>query len=280
MTPGELVELVRGVELLCLDAGNTVIFLDHARLARWLSARGWDISPDALVRTEGVAKLQQERGELLEVAWKGRELPGAAGWGKTVRTIVARGRSRRGRDRRLAREPVVRASVLEPVVAGARGSDRGYRRGARARSQGGHREQLSRGCSTCSSPTWAFSVRSIFLLDSGKLGVYVREARPAHFPHGARDLRRRSPSSALHLGDSIATDVLGARDGGPCGSALIDPHGHLRGARSRRAARLQRGRGSLERSRPRALVTGVHVRRFPWGRGAPSECAAQAQADE
>src|ERR1700722_4717073 len=85
---GELAGLVAGVELLCLDAGNTVIFLDHARLARWLCERGWDISPDLLVRCEGAAKLRQEQGELLDVVWTGHDLPGAAGWGKTIGTIL------------------------------------------------------------------------------------------------------------------------------------------------------------------------------------------------
>ena len=39
-------ELVRDVDLLCLDAGNTVIFLDHERLAVLAREAGHDEGPD------------------------------------------------------------------------------------------------------------------------------------------------------------------------------------------------------------------------------------------
>ena len=90
MQDTELRKLVRGVRLLSLDAGNTVIFLDHARLARWAAERGFAVTAGTLIRTEGEAKLLQERGKMLDVAWDGRHLPGALGWGRTVGTILHR----------------------------------------------------------------------------------------------------------------------------------------------------------------------------------------------
>ena len=54
---GALADLVAGVDLLCLDAGNTVIFLDHERLAALLGeVAGRSCDPNLLVRTEGDAK--------------------------------------------------------------------------------------------------------------------------------------------------------------------------------------------------------------------------------
>src|SRR5512141_448662 len=83
-------DLVRNVDLLCLDAGNTVIFLDHARLAELVRAAGHDVLADVLVRTEGEAKALAETGDLVDVAWKYRDRPGAIGWGRMVGTIALR----------------------------------------------------------------------------------------------------------------------------------------------------------------------------------------------
>jgi putative hydrolase of the HAD superfamily len=63
------------------------------------------------------------------------------------------------------------------------------------------------------------------VLDSGKLGVEkpdprIFEAALARFGVPA--------SRSLHLGDTYATDVLGARAAG-LRTALIDPHGHYEG---------------------------------------------------
>ena len=54
--------LVRDVDLLCLDAGNTVIFLDHARLAELVTGAGHRVVADVLIRTEGEAYFHDERG--------------------------------------------------------------------------------------------------------------------------------------------------------------------------------------------------------------------------
>ena len=44
-------ELVRDVDLLCLDAGNTVIFLDHERLAPRVVAAGHHVLASELLRS-------------------------------------------------------------------------------------------------------------------------------------------------------------------------------------------------------------------------------------
>src|SRR5687767_12729814 len=80
--------LVRDVDLLCLDAGNTVIFLDHARLADLVRKIGHDVTAEILVRTEGEAKRLAETSGLVDVPWTYRDRPGAIGWGKMVGTIA------------------------------------------------------------------------------------------------------------------------------------------------------------------------------------------------
>jgi len=67
--------LVRDVDLLCLDAGNTVIFLDHERLARLVTEAGYHVSASDLVRSEGEAKARAEAGTLVDVPWAFRGGP-------------------------------------------------------------------------------------------------------------------------------------------------------------------------------------------------------------
>src|SRR5687767_1442807 len=86
------IDLVRDVDLLCLDAGNTVIFLDHQRLADIVrEATGFVVSAADLVRAEGNAKRLAETGALRDATWKFRERPGAIAWGKMVGTIATEG---------------------------------------------------------------------------------------------------------------------------------------------------------------------------------------------
>ncbi|MDB5213716.1 MAG: 2-haloalkanoic acid dehalogenase, partial [Myxococcaceae bacterium] len=68
-------DLVRDVDLLCLDAGNTVIFLDHERLAALVRDAGHEVLAEELVRTEGEAKALAETGGLIDVPWKYRDRP-------------------------------------------------------------------------------------------------------------------------------------------------------------------------------------------------------------
>ena len=137
MQDTELRKLVRGVRLLSLDAGNTVIFLDHARLARWAAERGFAVTAGTLIRTEGEAKLLQERGKMLDVAWDGRHLPGALGWGRTVGTILHR------------------AGVPEDTVRdwlGARGSTTSGTTSGRSSPTASARRSRRRGGAACAWP--------------------------------------------------------------------------------------------------------------------------------
>lgn len=216
--------LVRGVRLLCLDAGNTVIFLDHARLASWAALHGAPVTAAALIQTEGEAKLAQERGGMLDVDWDGRSHPGAVGWGRMVGTMLhlagipeATVRSWLGalwvEHVRLNLWSLVPPGLGEALDA-ARGG--GVKVAIVSNSEGMLDELFV-----------ALGVRGHFdlVLDSGKVGV--EKPDPAIF-RMALDRFGVAPGEALHLGDSIATDVEGARAAG-LRVALIDPHGHCEG---------------------------------------------------
>ncbi len=225
MSP-DLAPLVRGVRLLCLDAGNTVIFLDHARLARWASARGVSLDTATLVRTEGEAKRLQEEKGMLDVDWAGKDKPGAAGWGRMVGTILHRA----GVDRETVAswlpaiwEDHVRLNLWSLVPEGlgaalddARGT--GVKVAIVSNSEGMLEELFV---------ALGVSPHIDLLLDSGKLGVEKPDRRIFDM---AREAFGVGEGEALHLGDSIATDVLGA-DAAGIRVALIDPHGHMSGRR-------------------------------------------------
>ena len=216
--------LVAGVELLCLDAGNTVIFLDHDRLARWAVSHGASITRETLVRTEGEAKLLQEQGGLYDVDWEGRELPGALGWGRMVGTILQRA----GVPAATVQSwlgPLwaehVRLNLWSLVPEGL---------GAaldRARATGVKVAIVSNSEGMLDELFITLGIRAHIdlLLDSGKLGV--EKPDPRIFQR-ALDAFGVQPGQALHLGDSIATDVRGAQAAG-VRVALIDPFGHCEG---------------------------------------------------
>jgi HAD superfamily hydrolase (TIGR01509 family) len=224
MAPGDLHELVHGVKLLCLDAGNTVIFLDHARLARLLQAQGHSVTPEVLVRTEGEAKLRQEQGTLLDVAWKGRELPGAAGWGKTVGTMVHLGGVPEAAVARLLSAlwaEHVRLNLWSLVPEGfGEAIDAARARGVKVAVVSN-----SEGMLDVLFEQLGVSRHLDLLLDSGKVGIEKPDPRIFQM---ALDAFGVQPRDALHLGDSIATDVLGARAAG-IRVALVDPYGHCEG---------------------------------------------------
>ena len=218
-------DLVTGVELLCLDAGNTVIFLDHARLAAHVSeAAGRSVPPELLVRTEGEAKRLAETGELHDCAWSARDLPGARSWGKMVGTIALRA----GLD--AARVPALldaawrdheRKNLWCKVPEGLGSALDAMRalgvKVAIISNSEGMLDRLFR----------ELGVLDHFdlVVDSGKFGVEKPDARIFQV---AFERFGVSPDRTLHLGDVFATDILGARSAG-CRHALIDPFGHYDG---------------------------------------------------
>lgn len=219
--------LVRDVDLLCLDAGNTVIFLDHGRLAELvasLGVPGLAVDAATLVRTEGEAKRFAETGPMMDVPWTFRHRPGAVAWGKMVGTIVHLA----GLPEASVGELLDRAwpahelrnlwcrvpEGLGPALDAARAA--GTRTAIISNSEG----MLER----------LFSDLGILghfdlVVDSGKVGIEKPDPRIFEI---ALEHFAVPPGRALHLGDVFATDVLGARAAG-IRHALIDPYGHYEG---------------------------------------------------
>jgi len=214
-----------GVELLCLDAGNTVIFLDHARLARLIEeATGLAVPVSKLVADEGEAKRRAERGALFDVAWSHRDAPGAVGWGRMVGTIA-----------RVAGAPAetiptllerawhvhVAQNLWDQVPAGlGEALDALRAHGPKVAIVSNSEGMLDRLFTT-------LGVMSHFdlVVDSGKVGFEKPDPRIYRV---AFDRFGVAPEAALHVGDIFATDILGARAAG-CRYALVDPFGHYEG---------------------------------------------------
>ena len=221
-------DLVRDVDLLCLDAGNVVIFLDHARLAaivtRLVGEAGDVVSAETLVRTEGEAKALAETGGLIDVAWSSSNKPGALAWGRTVGTIAKLG----GLD--LSRVPALLDAAWEthlalnlwskvPAGFGAaldRIRDLGVKVAIMSNSEG----MLDRLFADL-----GIAQHFDLVVDSGKVGVEKPDPRIFRI---AMDHFGIAPERTLHLGDTFATDIVGARNA-QIRHALIDPFGHYAG---------------------------------------------------
>jgi len=222
---GVPIDLVRDVDLLCLDAGNTVIFLDHDRLASIVSeATGHSVTAKALIEAEGRAKRLAETGALRDSEWKFRSRPGAVGWGKMVGTIATEG----GLDPEkipalldvawplhekrnlwckvpeglgVALDAIREHGVKTAIVSNSEGMlDRLFR-------DLGIRGHLD------------------ILVDSGIVGV--EKPDPRIFEMALSEARVPN-ERALMLGDVYATDIEGARVAG-IRHGLIDPFGHYEG---------------------------------------------------
>lgn len=207
------------MKLLCLDAGNTVIFLDHRRLGALIG-----VEPSVLVRTEGEAKRLAEDGGLLDVEWGARSAPGAISWGRMVGTMAQLAGIEESKIPDLL--DVVWASHVErnlwcKVPEGLGESLDALRATGRKvaiiSNSEGMLERLFR----------ELGILEHFdlVVDSGLAGVEKPDPRIFQI---AFDHFGVAPESALHLGDVYATDVLGARAAG-CRVALIDPFGHYAG---------------------------------------------------
>lgn len=217
-------ELVRDVDLLCLDAGNTVIFLDHARLAEIARGAGHDVRAEVLVRTEGEAKALAESGGLLDVMWTHRDRPGAIAWGKTIGTMVLRA-------------GVPEASV--PVLLDAAWAVHEVRNlwckvpegmGEALDAMRAHGVKVAIISNSEGMLDRLFTDLDVLrhfdlVVDSGKVGIEKPDPRIFRI---ALDRFGIVPERTLHLGDVFATDVLGARAAG-IRHALIDPYGHYAG---------------------------------------------------
>jgi FMN phosphatase YigB (HAD superfamily) len=216
--------LVRGVDLLCLDAGNTVVFLDHARLAAAFGRTGFDATPDALNEAEGATKIAIDRGDLADVAWQVAGIASARAWGRYIGSIA------RTAGLPAAKVPALldalwaehrRRNFWDLVPAGLGAAlDAARIAGARVAivsNSEGHLDGLL--------VDVALRASIDLVVDSGIVGVEKPDPRIFRF---ALDSFGIPAERALHLGDIYGTDVLGARAAG-IRCALVDPHGHLAG---------------------------------------------------
>jgi putative hydrolase of the HAD superfamily len=216
--------LVCDVDLLCLDAGNTIIFFDHARVARLAGREGFATSTRAIERAEGLAKKAHEEGTLLDFAWNGDAAPGARGWGRTLGTILVIAGAPRDRMpamlEALWRDHVeynLYSQVPDGLVASLeRLRARGVRVAVVSNSEG-RLEPLFE----------ELGVLRVLdaVIDSAIVGVEKPDPRIFRL---ALDRFAVPAARALHLGDNYATDVLGAQAAG-IRVALVDPFDHLAG---------------------------------------------------
>lgn len=216
--------LVRDVHLLCLDAGNTVIFLDHERLARLVTRAGHGVAASDLVVSEGIAKVCAEDGSLVDVPWKYRDRPGALAWGKMVGTIATAAGLQHDRVTSLLDEAwaVHAAENLWNIVPEGLGAalDEVRELGVKVAVVSN-----SEGMLDTLFTNLGIVQHFDLVLDSGVVGVEKPDPR---IFRAALDHFDVPAEQALHLGDTFATDIVGARSAG-IRSALIDPFQHYAG---------------------------------------------------
>ncbi len=222
--PGGLGSLVAGVRLFSLDAGNTVIFLDHARIAQFLNGHGIAVAKDTLVRCEGEAKRLLEQGYGERGGWKYDREPGAGSWGRMIGTIMAQA----GVDRE--RIPSLLAPLWEhhmdfnlwwlvpdglgPALEAVR--EAGVKVAIVSNSEGKLDVLFDR---------LAITGHFDLVVDSGKVGIEKPEPGIWQIALAAYPT---PPDAVLHLGDTYSTDIQGAKALG-FRAALIDPYGHYDG---------------------------------------------------
>ncbi len=216
------------VDLLSLDAGNTIVFLDHERLSKLARESGIDVSVETLIACEGSAKRalspENKERELVSVDWKNRDAPGARGWGMVTATIFAH------------------AGVQIPLLSGL--IERLWESHVELNLYSLVPEGFSEAMTTlraCGVKVAVVSnsegmLDSLFaklgifdcfdaIVDSGKVGVEKPDKRIFEI---ACERTGTTLAKTLHLGDTIATDIDGARNAG-ARSLLIDPFGHYEG---------------------------------------------------
>jgi HAD superfamily hydrolase (TIGR01509 family) len=212
------------VDLLCLDAGNTVVFLDHARLAHLCVAHAFETTARALERAEGLTKIALEEQRTVEVPWSLAHVAASRGWAAYVGTMLSCAGAARERLPALldALWPEHAALNLWSLVP-----DGMVPALQRARAAGVHVAVVSNSEGTLDALLVRLGVRSAIdlVIDSAVAGV---EKPDPHIFRLALDHFRVAPHRTLHLGDNYATDVLGARAAG-VRVALVDPFDHLVG---------------------------------------------------
>lgn len=218
-------DLFTNVDLLSLDAGNTVIFLDHARLAKIARGLGHDVDAAKLIETEGKAKRGLGGdGEVLEIDWADAKAPGARGWGIVMATMFEAAGVSKGDLRKLVEtlwashvDHNLYSKVPEGFVEAMKDLRAKGVKVAIVSNSEGMLDQLfdKLGILSCFDA----------VVDSAKVGVEKPDARIFEI---ACKRTGTTPEHALHLGDTMATDILGAQNA-KMRYAMIDPFGHYEG---------------------------------------------------
>lgn len=209
--------------LLSLDAGNTIVFLDHGACAEIVAQTlGRGVPAAAIERAEGVAKKRLDAQQLLPPLPDDDITPT---WGAFMATLVqiatevdparaaacARALWREHRRFNLWRK--VPDGLVEAVAAVRA---RGVPVVVVSNSEGRLKQLFGQ-----LGLDGAFDL----VIDSHEVGVEKPDPRIFALALRPFDV---APARALHLGDTYATDVVGARAAG-LRVALIDPFGHYDG---------------------------------------------------
>ena len=214
------------VDLLSLDAGNTVVFLDHARLENIARGLGHDdVRAAKLIETEGKAKRAiGGDGPVLEIDWARPNTPGARGWGLIMATMfdaagVAKGALPELLETLWASH--VEHNLYSKVPDGFFDAMKAIRaRGVKVAIVSNSEGMLDR----------LFEKLGILaafdaVVDSAKVGVEKPDARIFEI---ACERTGTTPERALHLGDTMSTDIVGAQNA-KMRYAMVDPFGHYEG---------------------------------------------------
>jgi HAD superfamily hydrolase (TIGR01549 family) len=211
------------VRLLSLDAGNTIVFLDHDAVAEVVAATaGVSVTAPAIERAEGIAKKKLDAKQLLSPVLENQI---NRAWGAFMATLVqvatgveeawaaecARALWREHRRFNLWRK------VPDGLVDGV----------AEVRAAGVRVVVVSNSEGELQSLFDKLEIGGAFdlVIDSHHVGVEKPDPRIFRL---ALERFGVAAEQALHLGDSFATDVAGARAAG-LRVALVDPYGHYDG---------------------------------------------------
>jgi putative hydrolase of the HAD superfamily len=214
--------VLTGVELLCLDAGNTVIFLDHARVAEVCTEHGFPVTEEILRVCEGEAKRRAEDDTMIDAAWKDRDKPGGGGWGRMVGTMLfcagAEARSLGGLLDTLWAEHC-ELNLWRAVPTGFLGAATAFKK------TGGKIVIVSNSEGMLAKLFARLEITEAFdhVVDSGLVGL--EKPDPRIFDLAREKTGGVGKEHTLHLGDVFATDIKGARAAG-VRCALIDPFNH------------------------------------------------------
>jgi HAD superfamily hydrolase (TIGR01549 family) len=215
--------LYEGVRLLSLDAGNTIVFLDHRACADLAaSALARPVDERAIERAEGVAKKRLDAKQLLPPL-DDKEITPA--WGAFMATLVqiATGvdDARAAECTRVLWAEHRRFNLWRKVPDGLVAAV------AELRARGVPVVVVSNSEGQLQTLFDNLGIGDAFdlIVDSHHVGVEKPDPRifaPVIARFGV------APADVLHLGDTWATDVVGARAAG-LRVALIDPYAHYDG---------------------------------------------------